>query len=241
MYQCPYCGTSFNTGLQPPPPQHHQTGPTFIVIAPGHDDDDDMHHHFHHAAQTHAVASGIGWLVWVIVMVVVVGGAGGGWAFLSRRSSFASSMIWDGESPFHCAGNDNVNVKGVNAQFNAGIAVTVSGNCHFTCTDCSIKAPTVFEVSGNGDVTVVNGSVIGTETLVEAGGNAHVNISGNVTAGGAVKQSANAKVSAPRPTAPPPAATPVAATTPAPAAATPTTPTTKAGTKATTTKTTKTK
>lgn len=43
--------------------------------------------------------------------------------------------------------------------------------------------------------TIVNGVITGTDLLAEAGGNAHVNLSGNVTASGPVKQTANGKIS----------------------------------------------
>src|SRR4029079_17020452 len=111
------------------------------------------------------------------------------------------------------------------AQFNAGTAITVGGNCHFTCTDCSIKAPTAIEAGGNGQGTIVNGTVIGTEVLVDASANSHVNISGNVTASGEVKKTNNAKVSAPKPaasaSAAPPPPSPASATAAAKPAAKP--------------------
>ena len=182
MYQCPYCHQQFATGFQPPPPpqpmQHQpmqQQGPTFIIIhGPGDDDDDDddFDHHHHQAAMvSHAVSHGISWLIWVVVMVFVVLIAGGGalFAFFAKRSSLASSLVWDGTAPFTCGGIEEVNVKGVNANFNAGTAINVGGNCKFTCTDCTIKAPTAIEAGGNGTVTIVNGTIEGTDTLVEAG------------------------------------------------------------------------
>ena len=214
MIQCPYCHRQFalpaQLSLPPPPPQQHSQGPTFIILHPGDhhdfdddddDDDDDDHHHHHHVA-AHAVASSMSWVIWVLVSVgiSIVAGGGAFFAYFSKHSSIASSLVWDGSGPFHCDGNDKVSVKEVNAQFNAGTAITVGGNCHFTCTDCTIKAPTIIEAGGNGVVTIINGSVIGTDVLVDASGNARVNISGNVTSSGEVKKSSNAKVSAPKPT-----------------------------------------
>ena len=223
MFECPYCHRQF---ANPAAAQHaaQPQGPTFIIVhGPGghdDDDDDDDHHHYHHP-MVHPVASGMSWITWVIVCVVltVVGGGGGFFAWFSKHSSIASSLVWDGTGPFHCDGNEQVSVSGVSAQFNAGTAVNVGGNCHFTCTDCSIKAPTAIEVGGNGSVTIVNGSVIGTEVMVDASGNARVNISGNVVASGEVKKSSNAKVSAPKPAAVASAASPAATAAPAAAAA----------------------
>jgi hypothetical protein len=196
-FRCGYCGATFDTGFRPPPPpEQSQQGPTIIVLGGG-------HHHSEpdFAMPVRAVSSGIGTIVRLVVILVIVSTAGG-FTMLSRCSSIASSMVWDGSAPFMCAGNDDIEVKGVHAQFNAGTAVTVSGNCHFTCTDCTIRAPVAFDVTGNGSVTVINGNVAGTAILVDASGNAHVNISGNVVSSGAVRQSSNARVNAPTP--PPP-------------------------------------
>ncbi len=198
MYTCAYCKQQFDTGWRQPQsfPQKAQQQQIIIVHGPGGRDDDDH-------PRSAAVASGISWLIWAIVMIFVVAVAGGGafYGFFSKRSSFASSLVWDGKSPFQCGGNDDYAVTGVHAEFNAGTAVTAGGNCHFTCTDCSIKAPTAIDAAGNAQVTIVNGTIEGSEFLADASGNAKVNISGNVTAKGPVKQGGNAKVSAPKSTA----------------------------------------
>ena len=201
-YRCGYCGATFDTGFRPPEPQAPQQGPTIIVLGPGH-----SHSEPDFAMPVRAVSSGIGTIVRLAIILVIVSAAGG-FTMLSRCSSLASSMVWDGSEPFSCAGNDDVAVKGVHAQFNAGTAVSVSGNCHFTCTDCTIRAPVAFDVTGNGSVTVINGNVAGTAMLVDASGNAHVNISGNVVSSGVVRQSGNARVNAPTPPPPPPVTTP---------------------------------
>jgi hypothetical protein len=192
-YRCGYCGATFDTGYRPPEPPPPQQGPTIIVLGPGH-----THEEPDFVMPVRAVTSGIGTIIRLFVILIIVAAAGG-FTMISRCSTLASSMVWDGSAPFSCAGNDDIAVKGVHAQFNAGTAVTVSGNCHFTCTDCTIKAPVAFDVAGNGSVTVVNGNVAGTTMLVDATGNAHVNISGNVVSSGAVHQSGNARVNAPTP------------------------------------------
>lgn len=207
--RCGYCGATFDTGFRPPEPPQQQ-GPTIIVLGPGH-----SHSEPDFVMPVRAVSSGIGTIVRLVVILVIVSTAGG-FGMLSRCSSIASSIVWDGSAPFSCSGNDDISVKGVHAQFAAGTAVTVSGNCHFTCTDCTIKAPVVFDVGGNGSVTIVNGSVIGTAVLADASGNAHVNISGNVVSSGLVRQSNNARVNAPTPPPPSPVATPPAPTATAP-------------------------
>ena len=212
MYQCPFCKQSFQTGQQPSPPppqafpQKQQQIPQIVIIAPGghrpqYDSDGD------HVAN--AVSSGMNWifrlLIPLIVLIAILGSSGAWW--FTRNSGFGSSLVWDGKTPFECGGNDDYSVKDVKAEFTAGTAIIANGNCHFTCTNCTIKAPTAIEAGGNAQVTIINGSVEGTETMVEAGGNARVNISGNATASGAVKSGGNAKVSAPKPAATPTAST----------------------------------
>jgi hypothetical protein len=238
QFQCTYCQQVFATGMAPPPPAPFGTGqhpqvqqPHIIVIGPGHhfhDDDDDDHHVRH----TTNVASSVSWVIWLVVMIAVVLAAGGGGAayWFSGRSSAISSLVWDGKSPFECGGNDNISVKGVTAEFSAGTAVTVNGNCHFTCTDCTIRAPIAVEAGGNGVVMIVNGTIEGTELLAQAAGNARVNVAGNVKASGAVKQSGNARVSAPKSAASASAPAPTAAP-PVPASATSPKPATKPATK----------
>ena len=196
-YECPYCHRQFATNVrEPPQPQAH----TFIIVQGRDDDGDDDEHH---RPFVHAAPSGMSWLRWVAIAVLVSAlGGGGVLAWFSKHSAIASALVWDGTAPFRCDGNEQVSVTGVNAQLSAGTAITVEGNCHFTCTDCTIKAPTAIETSSNGSVTIVNGSVIGTDTMVDATGNSRVTISGNVTASGEVKKSTNAKVSVPKPAAP---------------------------------------
>jgi hypothetical protein len=195
LYTCGYCKQQFDTGYRQPQAFPQKPVQQQIIIVRGPDDGDEHPHSS--AVASSAIARGISWLVWTIVMVVIVLVVGGGalFAFVSKQSSFASSLVWDGKTPFTCGGNDDVSVKGVHAELASGTAITVNNNCSFTCTDCTIKAPTAIEVGGNGSVTIVNGSITGTELLVDASANAHVNISGNVTASGLVKQAGNARIS----------------------------------------------
>jgi hypothetical protein len=209
-YQCTYCKQAFHTGQAPPQPAYSPPQPQQIVIvAP-------------HIPQfgegiAHEVTSGVSLLLRVVLPLIIVAVVGVVFfvVFLVRSSGgggLGSLGGWDGTTPFDCGGNEDISVTGVTANFNAGTAITVGGNCHFKCTDCTIKAPTAIDVGGNGQVTIINGKIEGTDTLVEAGGNARVNISGNVVASGQVKKSANARVSAP---SPPPTPEPEPAATPA--------------------------
>ncbi len=143
----------------------------------------------------------------VVVLVVSLGGSGAAFMRCSKHSALVSSLVWDGSEPLHCGGNENISVTGVEAHFSAGQAIVAGGNCQVRCTDCKISAPIAIEASGNAQVTIINGSVQGTETLADASGNARVTISGNATASGQIRKSANGKVSAPTTTATAPSAT----------------------------------
>ena len=243
-YYCQYCRQQslMGTPAQAPPQQPTGQMPQFIVIHTpgGYDDDDDDddhdHHHYHHQAIAHAtVARSASWIIWLIVVLVVsLGGAGAGFARCGRHSSIISGLVWDGKEPLQCGGNDDISVSGVEANFTGGAAIVAGGNCHFRCTDCKISSQIAIEAGGNAQVTIINGTIKGTTILADASGNARVNISGNVVSSGAVRQSANAKVTAPvqvasaAPTPEPPTATPAKAATPPVAATSKTTPKPKA-------------
>jgi hypothetical protein len=195
MLTCQYCHQSYPApqANQPPPSYHSQQIPQIVI----------MHQHSSYDDSTYQMASVVNWSYWMmraiipcIVLLVFAGSSVAYW--VAGKSKMASALVWDGTTPFDCSGNDDYSVTGVNATFNAGTAITVSGNCHFTCTDCNIKAPTGIEADGNAQVQFINGTLVGTDVMVSASGNSRVNVSGNVTATGQVKQESNAHVSAPK-------------------------------------------
>jgi hypothetical protein len=211
-YACFYCRQQSVQGTPepaPPPPVAEQSPAIIVVHAPSHDYD-------HHAAIAHVnTARSISWLVWVVVVLVVsLGGSGAAFMRCTKHSTALSSLVWDGSEPLHCGGNEDIAVTGVEAHFSAGQAIVATGNCKVRCTDCKISAPIAIEASGNAQVTIINGSVQGSAILADASGNSRVNISGNATASGQTRQSANGKV-----TAPPPPVTATASTTAPPATA----------------------
>ena len=214
-YACMYCRQQSVLGTpEPPPPPVTGQSPAIIVVqAPSHDYD---HHHHFQAAVAHAnTARNISWIVWVVVVLVVsLGGSGAAFMRCTKSSKLVSSLVWDGSEPLHCGGNENISVTGVEAHYSAGQAIIAGGNCQVRCTDCKISAPIAIEASGNAQVTIINGSVQGTETLADASGNARVTISGNATASGEIRKSANGKVSAPTASATATATAPTAPTAP---------------------------
>jgi hypothetical protein len=221
---CQYCHYSYpapQANQYPPQQQHMQSQQIPQIVI--------MHSHSSYDDSGYQVANAFNWGYWMIrgglpfVVFIIIGISSVAFS-LAGKSKMASSFVWDGNTPFDCGGVDEVAVTGVTANFTAGTAISVSGNCHFTCTDCNIKAPTAIQVDGNGSVTIINGTIIGTDVLADASGNAHVNINGNVTASGEVRQSNNAHVNAPKPATPPAAAKPAAPPAAAPAKPTPAAP-----------------
>ena len=215
-----YCRqTSLQGQPVAPPPQAPQTGPIYIIQHPGYvDDDDDDHYHHHHNVMPTVTVNGMPWFVWLIIVIVLsLGGSAGAFMRCTRGSTMMSSLVWSGNEPLVCSGNDNIDVSGVTAKFANGTAIQASANCHVRCTGCTLEAATVIDASGNAEVNIINGSVKGSPIMAEASNNAHVTIMGNVTVAGTTKQSGNAKVNAPTPpkVAEPPPAVPKAAATPA--------------------------
>lgn len=226
-YRCIYCNQTSTLGTPAPTPSAPMTtGPINIYVhhyGNEHDDDGDdydYHPQHHFVPPVIHTAHRTSWMVWLIVVVIVSLGGSGGLLFrCTHHNAILSSMVWSGQEPLVCSGNENINVSGVTVSFNAGTAIVANGNCHVKCTDCNITAGTAIEAGGNADVTIINGTIKGTTLLADASGNAHVTIMGNVVATGPTKHGGNAKVSAP----PSAASAPVAAAKP-PTPATPVAP-----------------
>jgi hypothetical protein len=103
-----------------------------------------------------------------------------------------------GGSPLGCNANDSVSVSGVKLEVKKGPAIVAEGNCHFTCTGCTISAPIVVQAGGNSVVEFRDGEAKGNPTLVKATDNAKVTFSGpSIKLSGSKDRDANAVVIAP--------------------------------------------
>ena len=200
-YTCPYCKHTLQLevakpapppGYGPPPAGGYGPPPQVIVF----------HNNSSPTPIVYSGGSGFGayWTFRLIVAVVVISISGGGW--LIRRFVRGSTGVglagdlggWDGTSPLMCGGNDQIDVSGINATFTSGSAILAGGNCHVTCRDCTLKAPVGVEAGGNAQVTIMNGSVPGTDAALSAGGNATINVLGNATVVGTTRKGGNASV-----------------------------------------------
>ena len=177
IYQCPYCKQTSKSQVP--------VAPQFVIIqqptafhAP--------QHNVYVQAPTRAYRPPILPFLMPLLIVAIVMGV----TFREPLMNLTGIGQWDGSEPLVCDGNDEVSVNGVNAKFTQGAAIVVRGNCHVKLKDCTIQSPIAIDASGNGGVTVTNGSVIGE---IDASGNAHVDIVGNAKASGAVKKRGNAR------------------------------------------------
>jgi hypothetical protein len=203
-YECSYCKRTFNTlpaaptpppsalppgypGAPPPygapPPAYGAPPPQIVVIAPGGSST---------PLRVRTGGGGAGWMIpffAVFVIALVVGALRFWWT--GSLDGLHGGWSWDGKEPLECTGNDDLEVKGVNATL-SGTAIIASGNCHVKIVDSNIKADTIVEAAGNAQVTFQNGSVDG-KVATDASGNARVRFNGTKVTG-EKRHSGNAKV-----------------------------------------------
>ncbi|CAN5422125.1 hypothetical protein BH09MYX1_BH09MYX1_18600 [soil metagenome] len=194
-YECPFCKRSFNTLPQQaaPPPSALPPGypppqpPHIVVIAPP-----SGYGPTPPALRVRPSGGGFGWVVPFLVIGVIAAVVGGmKFWWIGSGDLFGGGWSWDGKEPLECGGNDQLTVKGVNANL-PGTAIIAGGNCHVKIVDSTIKADTVVEATGNAEVTFQNGTVDG-KVAADASGNARVRFNGTKVTG-EKKRSGNAKV-----------------------------------------------
>ncbi|MBW2254173.1 MAG: hypothetical protein JRI25_06185 [Deltaproteobacteria bacterium] len=123
---------------------------------------------------------GLGFLGAGVYIVAVVGKA------FSERGTPAEAggtqagvpTDWDGEAPFVCKGNDVVTLDHPDAHFEDGVAVTAEGNCALTLIEPNLSAPTALLARGNAEVSVLGGTLRGTDAAIRAEGLAKITGSG---------------------------------------------------------------
>lgn len=105
----------------------------------------------------------------------------------------AGTVAWDGLTPLVCSGSQVLEVDAVRAVLASGAAIEASGNCRLTLRGVEATAPIALRVSGNAEVIVEGGSLVGIESAIVAAANAHVVIHG-ATVTGTVQRNGNARV-----------------------------------------------
>jgi len=176
VYTCPYCNRSFDTGAAPPP-KDDEPIPSIVIVTPP----------TNSGGGSSFLSTGIGVTVLVIIIgtfVVALRGSGG-------AANLVPMLGWDGKSALECAGNEQLTISDVTTTL-PGTAVIASGNCHLKFVNCSIKADTVFELTGNAEVRLEGGAYEGI-TAIDASGNSVVRIAG-ATVTGKRKHSGNGRV-----------------------------------------------
>jgi hypothetical protein len=200
LYQCPFCKNSFNVAgdvapppVAPPPPSYHHEIPHIIVIAPGASAPQSMPMPMpmprRRSSGGGCVLAAVPALITVCVVLAIVGPN-----LVSNLGLFGFG--WDGKSTLECTGNDDMTVSGITGNVTGGTVISASGNCTLHVKQCNLKGGVGIEADGNAHVFIEDGSLEGTQSAVEAGGNSHVEFHGtNVT--GAKNRSANAKIVGP--------------------------------------------
>lgn len=106
-----------------------------------------------------------------------------------------SAGIWDGRTPFKCAGHQAFVIKDVQANVAGKMpAITASGDCQLKLEGVSVRSGVALYVAGNARVLVSGGSLEGSEKAIKAWGNAELTLQG-VKIEGPVEQKGHAKVS----------------------------------------------
>lgn len=118
------------------------------------------------------------------------------WALRSFYMPHVDAWLWDGTTPFVCAGNRDIYMNDKTADMVDGPLFDIAGNCSVTCENCTLKANPVFYIHGNGSLELFGGSVEATGTafsLVD-NGSATVNETSVRAVNGFVAQGWNNKI-----------------------------------------------
>lgn len=202
LVTCPYCQRSFELPAAAPPPQIVER---VVVVEP--------------AALSPATAgvaprrraSGCG----LVAFVPLLGMAIAGYAVYHAVNPTAalpgavSALVhpWDGSSPLVCGGDQRIEAHDVRAIFATGTAIDAGGDCHVTCTHCTLQAPVAISAGGDAQIVLVDSRVEGSTQAIVAGGDATVKVTGESSVTGAVVKGGDAQVVVP-PRAPAPHAYP---------------------------------
>lgn len=179
IYTCPFC--KHTSKSQAP------VAPQFVIIQqPAPSQAPPQHHYYSHAPAPRVRMPVLPFLMPLVIVALVMG-----ITFREQLMNLTGIGGWDGSEPLVCDGNDEITVNGVTAKFTQGAAVVVRGNCRVQLRNCTIQSPVAIDASGNGGVTVLNGSVTGE---IDASGNGHVDMVGNAKQSGAIKKTGNARV-----------------------------------------------
>jgi hypothetical protein len=110
----------------------------------------------------------------------------------ARADDEPPMKLWDGKTPLRCTADQVMAVEGRKVHL-SGTAVSASGRCQITLTDCSIDADVAIRASGHAKVTIVHSALQGRDAAIVASGSAVVALE-NTKTDGAIRKSGSAKV-----------------------------------------------
>jgi hypothetical protein len=196
FFTCPYCKVSYQLNAPPPPPppppdpfQSMGYGGAPPNLGYGPPPGAPMPHFV--VAPPRTKSSGvIGIVLAVLLLPIIIGGFVVSIIFLRGQSE------WDGTETLECAGNDEMTVSDITSNVSGGPSIIADGNCTLHVKQCNLKGSIGIQAGGNAHVTVDQGSVEGTESSIDASGNARVDLHGTKVTGPKTRN-ANAKITGP--------------------------------------------
>jgi hypothetical protein len=89
-------------------------------------------------------------------------------------------VVWDDETTFTCAGNEEKTIEGVTKAFTTPnlVAVEAGGSCILRLKNCDLTADFPVKVFGNAVVTIDGGRIEGRQQSLQAMGNGRIVIEG---------------------------------------------------------------
>jgi hypothetical protein len=84
--------------------------------------------------------------------------------------------VWDGRGPLYCSGMDRWVGNNLDVNVKSAMVIRADGMCEVTCTGCTLSGPTVVEAHGQAKVNIVGGTIKGDSYAVRADGASKVNL-----------------------------------------------------------------
>jgi hypothetical protein len=100
-----------------------------------------------------------------------------------RIKGEALRLLWDRQSPLECGGNAVMVLRGDSLDFKRGPVFEASGRCRLELIGVRARAPRVLTAKGDAHVIVEAGRLEATEAVVEASGDALVELRGTALSG----------------------------------------------------------
>ncbi len=112
---------------------------------------------------------GIGGFLGAVFFIAIMA-----WAMRPFYIGPLKAIMWDGKATLVCESNQKMSLSGKTADIAEGPAIEMKDNCRLSCKNCNLKGEVGVLVKGNGQLTLVGGSIAGTESGIGLEGNGSV-------------------------------------------------------------------